>query len=79
MKIVKLPLDSYEIQVWNHGIGYKNDSLDGERDSNGFLHTQTGLFLWYNYKITHVYYGVNYIWVIFKIVDYENRTFKWLR
>lgn len=79
MKIVKLPLDSYEIQCWNHGIGYKNDNLDGKRDSNGFLHTQTGLFLWYNYKITHVYCGLNYIWVILRIVDYENRTFKWLR
>jgi hypothetical protein len=68
MKIVKLPLNSYEIQSWFHGIGFKNDKHIGEKDSNGFFHAETGLFRWHHYKITYIYSGANNDWVILKKV-----------
>ena len=71
MKIVRLPLNSYDVQVWNHGIGFKNDNYKGEyKDSNGFFHAETGLFKWKNYKITFTYSGKYYDWVIVRGVNY---------
>lgn len=68
MKIVRLPLNSFDIQRWNHGIGFKNACFhhaeNYKKDSNGFLHTETGLFRWKDYMITTVYSGMKYTWVI---------------
>lgn len=67
MQIVKLPVGSYDIQRWNHGIGFKNQrTFSFMKDSNGFLHTETGLFRWKNYEISHVYEGNSNTWVILK-------------
>ena len=67
MKIVRLPLNSYDVQVWNHGIGFKNDNYKREyKDSNGFFHAEKGLFKWKNYKITLTYSGKDYDWFILK-------------
>ena len=67
MKIDRLPLNSYQIQSWNHGIGFKNDNHKGEyKDSNGFFHAETGLFRWIDYRITFIYSGNNFDWVILR-------------
>lgn len=70
MQIVKLPVNSYDIQRWNHGIGFKNDSfLISEmymKDSNEFYHAYTGLFRWKYFEISHVYQGISNTWVILK-------------
>jgi len=66
MKIVRLPLGSYEIKSWSHGIGFKHKNHDGKKDSNGFFHAETGLFRWVDYSIVHVYSGAQFDWVILR-------------
>lgn len=51
LKAVYVPKGAYDIQVWNHGIGFRHDDYDGMKDSNGFYHTETGLFKWSEFKI----------------------------
>lgn len=49
---VEVPSDATEIQTWNHGIGFKTNMLDRKPDdSNGFYHTETGLFKMKGFKI----------------------------
>ena len=60
-KIVKLPIGSYDIQVWNHGIGFKHNSYQGETDTNGFYHTHTGLGRWCDYEIISIKTEKDYI------------------
>lgn len=49
---VEVPSDATEIQTWNHGIGFKTKIIDRKPDdTNGFYHTETGLFRWKNWKI----------------------------
>jgi hypothetical protein len=69
MKIVKLPHNSYEIQSWFHGIGFKNDNFVGEKDSNGFFHAETGLFKWIDYRISYIYSGAEYDWIILRKIS----------
>ena len=69
MKIVRIPLNSYDVQSWSHGIGFKNENHKGKKDSNGFFHTETGLFRWIDYRITFIYSGKNYDWVILRTVN----------
>ena len=50
-KIVQIPKEGYDIQLWNHGIGFKHDNYHGNTDSNGFYHIETGLEVWRDYQI----------------------------
>ena len=51
LKAVYIPHGSYDVQVWNHGIGFKHDDYDGNKDSNGFHHVETGLFRWGGFRV----------------------------
>lgn len=49
---VEVPKDATQIQVWNHGIGFKAESIKSRaEDTNGFFHLHTGLGRWYGFKI----------------------------
>ena len=69
MKIVRLPLNSYDVQSWFHGIGFRNDNHEGKQDSNGFFHTHTGLFNWIDYRISCHYSGKEFDWVILRKIQ----------
>lgn len=49
---VEVPIDATEVQVWNHGIGFKAESIKRlPDDTNGFFHLHTGLGRWSGYEI----------------------------
>ena len=49
---VEVPKDATEIQIWNHGIGFKTKLIDRmPDDTNGFYHLETGLFRWKGFEI----------------------------
>lgn len=48
---VEIPFDATEVQIWNHGIGFKSEILKTGKDSNGFQHLCTGLFRWRNWEV----------------------------
>ena len=50
--LVEVPEDATEIQVWNHGVGFKTKLLNRDPDdTNGFYHTATGLGRWRNFEL----------------------------
>ena len=49
---VEVPRDATEVQVWNHGIGFKAKSIKREPDdTNGFFHLHTGLGRWRDFEL----------------------------
>ena len=49
--IVTVPERATNIQVWNHGIGFKCNDLIIETDTNEFHHIYTGLGRWVDIDI----------------------------
>ena len=49
---VEVPRDATEVQVWNHGIGFKAKSIKREPDdTNEFFHLHTGLGRWRDFEL----------------------------
>lgn len=49
---VEVPLDATNINVWNHGIGFKAKRIERDPDdSNGYFHLHTGLGRWRDFVI----------------------------
>ena len=49
---VEVPRDATEVQVWNHGVGFKAKSIKREPDdTNGFFHLHIGLCCWRDFEL----------------------------